>query len=512
MNNFTQSHIKALFRVLSLPQPRCFITLIITGIIIASIGFIEDAEAKATLILEGITDSDITQAVEHQIVIDESVDGHLIDVTTVDGIVTLSGSVDNILAKNQALRIAEALRGVRSVINRIQVMPIVRSDNEILRDVKAALTNNYVTSNYDITAEVKNSIVTLTGRVGSWDAKELVKKVVSGVKGIIGIENKITIDYDAHRLDSEIEAEIKQRFTFDPFLNHDLIEIAVSNGSVTLQGQVNSSATKSRAYNRSWVLGVTSVDISKLEVIPKANSAFLKESALLVRTDDTIKKSLEDALRYDPRTAPFDVVLDVYKGTVTLVGTVGSLQAKRAAEQDAKNTTGVRRVKNHLKVRLDNPPEDSVILKKVLNGLNRDPIVDRYDITVKVKNRKVYLSGTVDTYYEWERADLIAAEIFGVLDVINDLKVNRNWTKKADEHIKEDIQNELLWSIYVDGDDISVSVVNGIVTLDGIIEDRQELEAAIKNAFEGGAQGVRCHLKDNQGNTYYGEYYDPNVL
>jgi osmotically-inducible protein OsmY len=495
--------------VLSPPQPRPFIALILSGIIITSIGFLEDADAKPPLLLEGITDSDITQAVEHQIAVSERIDGHLIDVTTIDGVVMLSGSVDNILAKNQARRVAEALRGVRSVINRIQVMPVARSDNELLRDVKTALTSNYVTSNYGINAEVKNSIVTLTGRVGSWDAKELVKKVVSGIKGIIGIENKITINYDAPRLDSAIEAEIKQRFNFDPFLNPDLIHFAVSNGSVTLQGQVNSAATKSRAYNRSWVLGVTSVDISEVEVIPKVNSAFLKESALLVRTDDTIKKALEDALRYDPRTAPFDIVLDVYKGTVTLVGTVGSLQAKKAAEQDAKNTTGVRRVKNHLKVRLDNPPEDSLIREKVLSGLNRDPIVDRYDVTVKVKKRKVYLSGTVDTYYEWERADVIASEIFGVLDVINDLKVKRNWTKKTDEHIKEDIENELLWSIYVDGDDISVSVVNGIATLDGIIEDRQELEAAIKNAFEGGAQGVRCHLKDNQGNTYYGEYYDP---
>ena len=88
--------------------------------------------------------------------------------------------------------------------------------------------------------------------------------------------------------------------------------------------------------------------------------------------------------------------------------------------------------------------------------------------------------------------------------------VYNNYSSVWVKHIKEDIENELLWSIFVDGDNISVSVINGIATLDGIIEDRQELEAAIKNAFEGGAQGVRCHLQDNQGNTYYGEYYDPN--
>jgi osmotically-inducible protein OsmY len=40
-------------------------------------------------------------------------------VNTRDGIVTLSGWVDNLLAKERAGQIAESVKGVRAVVNRI---------------------------------------------------------------------------------------------------------------------------------------------------------------------------------------------------------------------------------------------------------------------------------------------------------------------------------------------------------------------------------------------------------
>jgi len=43
--------------------------------------------------------------------------------------------------------------------------------------------------------------------------------------------------------------------------------------------------------------------------------------------------------------------VEVQAGTVILRGTVSSLGAKHAAEQDARNTIGVQSVRNHLTVK-----------------------------------------------------------------------------------------------------------------------------------------------------------------
>ena len=73
-----------------------------------------------------------------------------------------------------------------------------------------------------------------------------------------------------------------------------------------------------------------------------------QEHALL--SDEEIKNAIIDAFSYDPRVSPFNLDISVNIGVVTLSGRVNNLNAKRAAEQDVKNTIGVWGVKNHLKV------------------------------------------------------------------------------------------------------------------------------------------------------------------
>jgi len=75
-----------------------------------------------------ITDAEITQAVDTELLLSKAVPSHLIDVSVADGIVELTGSVDNILARKRATEIAETIKGVRAVVNRILVNPVPRSD------------------------------------------------------------------------------------------------------------------------------------------------------------------------------------------------------------------------------------------------------------------------------------------------------------------------------------------------------------------------------------------------
>ncbi|HEU4685342.1 MAG TPA: BON domain-containing protein [Nitrospira sp.] len=65
---------------------------------------------------------------------------------------------------------------------------------------------------------------------------------------------------------------------------------------------------------------------------------------------------------------------------------------------------------------------------------------------------------------------------------------------KADQQLKRDVESELTWSPFVDADKVNVSVRNGIVTLSGKVEDEDEVQAAIDNAYEAGARRVISKL------------------
>lgn len=61
---------------------------------------------------------------------------------------------------------------------------------------------------------------------------------------------------------------------------------------------------------------------------------------------------------------------------------------------------------------------------------------------------------------------------------------------KADLRIKLDVKWELSMSPSLDGDHIHVTVRDGVVTLHGTVEDQAGIEAATRNATEGGAKKV----------------------
>ena len=52
------------------------------------------------------------------------------------------------------------------------------------------------------------------------------------------------------------------------------------------------------------------------------------------------------------------------------------------------------------------------------------------------------------------------------------------------------IEDKLCWSPWVNLDDISVKVANGVATLTGNADNWFEIDRATEDAFEGGAQQV----------------------
>lgn len=465
-------------------------------------------------------DKDITNAVDNELFLNATTPSYLIDVVTEDGIVTLNGSVDNILAKDRAVKIARTVRGVRAVVDKIDVDAPYRSDDILESDVNNALLSDPATDSYEINVNAINGLIMLTGTVESWQEKQLSEYIAKGVIGVKSVTNNITVNYKTDRSDFEIEKEIEQSLNNDIRIDDALIKVSVENGKVELSGTVGSASEKSLAQTKAWTAGVRLVNGEGLNVKEWARDENLRKNKYVFKTDIEIRDAVKDAFLYDPRVLSFNPDISVSYGVVTLTGAVDNLKAKRAAEQDAKNVVGVFRVKNYLKVRPTFIPEDKDLETDIKTALMKDPVVEKWEVDVTANNGVVYLNGRVDSYYEKSKAEDLASRIKGVISVQNNLSVYDDndyyfynyygWNTfyppyhvdvvdnyKSDDAIKEDIIDELWWSPFVNEDEVNVSVKNREAILTGTVDTKREKLYAEINALEGGAKNVENNITVN---------------
>ena len=281
------------------------------------------------------TDAEINVAVVNHLLYDSSVPTNEIDTVTSDGIVTLSGTAPNILAKERATMVAEAIKSVRSVVNTIVVEPIKRTDEEILNDVEAALQADPVMDIYEVKPTVANGTVTLTGTVDSWHEKQFATSVAKGVKGVKLVTNDVTVSSKTTRPDSEIAAEIESILERDVWVEDALIHTEVKDGKVTLSGSVGSFAEKQRTQSDVWTPGIKAMDDEGLRVEPWAMAG-------------SMRKEIKVADWSDPYVDRYPIGVSAMKGTVNLTGKVDSHHEKSQAEDVASVVSGVTAVNNSI--------------------------------------------------------------------------------------------------------------------------------------------------------------------
>jgi osmotically-inducible protein OsmY len=369
------------------------------------------------------TDSWINNSIQSDFLLDQKISRNWIDVFTDHGIVTVSGTAFDLLTKDQAIQIAESIRGVRGVIDRINVMPVSRSDDDIRKDIVLALLQDPATESYQIAVGVKDAAVTLSGAVGSRAESKLAARISEGVRGAKEIHNDLRVVYKTKRTDAAIAADVKVALQWDIWLNGDSIYSEVKNDEVTLKGTVGTEAAKLRAVADVSVIGVSAVNDSRLQVSGWGPDDMRRNSAHPVRTDVEIKHAVESAFRRDPRVAPFSPDVSVDGGVVTLSSSVDNLKAKTAACHDARNIVGVRSVDNLLLVRPSNSPQDGETGKNLKAALLRDPLVIGSQVTVEVLNGIATLSGDVEDSLEISEAVDDASRTKGVVSVRNHLEV-----------------------------------------------------------------------------------------
>jgi osmotically-inducible protein OsmY len=444
---------------------------------------------------EEITDANITLAVDRQLAHDQNIPANLITTSTANGVVTLTGAVDNLLAKERSEKIAATVKGVRSVINLITVLPFPsRTDEEIKYDIIRKLLADPVTEADEIKVQVKDGVATLSGVVDSYQEGVLAGKVAEGVDGVVELQNDLTFIPKEDRSDTEIQTEIRDRFYWDVWVNDAAFRIEVHKGEVKISGTARSVEEMNRVEYLAWVAGVKSVDTSNVEVDWSKGKSMVRDREPEEPSDSDIRKAVTAAFTYDPRLSSSTFEVLVENGFVTLTGTAATILEKNAAGDDARDTEGVLRVKNMIKVQPPNRISDEDIRKSVEAAYKNSPYVTESQVDVSVVLGRVYLNGTVESFFEKDKAGELAAKQKGVVDVQNNLAVYKGKPGSEDWEILEDIRTELWWSPFVDAKKVKVSVKNGVAYLSGEVDTLNEKAAAEKNAYEGGAKAVINNL------------------
>lgn len=115
-----------------------------------------------------------------------------IPVKVENGILTLSGEVDQFYQSDEAERDVWRLSGVRDVVNFVKVRRHTQPA-DIGDRIRRALERSADLEAGHITASVKDGVVILRGTVGAWIERETAERAARAAPGVVSVKNEITI-------------------------------------------------------------------------------------------------------------------------------------------------------------------------------------------------------------------------------------------------------------------------------------------------------------------------------
>jgi osmotically-inducible protein OsmY len=214
-----------------------------------------------------------------------------------------------------------------------------RTDEEIKADVLEELKWDTRVSPNEVGVVVKDGIVTLTGWVDSYLKKIAAEEAAHRVRGVKAVANDIEVRLpgSAERTDADLAKAVLNALQWEADIPAGKIDVTVSQGWVTLKGEVEYGFQKrmaERAVERlAGVKGVTNLIMVKPQVTPS-----------------DLKEKIEKALVRNAATDARNIQVEVQGNKVILRGTVRSYAEKKEAEDTAWAAPAVTEVEDRIVV------------------------------------------------------------------------------------------------------------------------------------------------------------------
>jgi hyperosmotically inducible protein len=152
----------------------------------------------------------ITMKIHSAYIPEQALEGSNIDVDTTNGVVTLNGTVPTDAAKGRAVALAKATDGVKSVTDKLRVVPsdtkpgaardtaakAGRSVNDgwIKSKIYAQFLTDWKTlEDSDIDVDVAKGVVTLKGTVKTEAAKNRAGTIAKGTDGVTSVNDNLRV-------------------------------------------------------------------------------------------------------------------------------------------------------------------------------------------------------------------------------------------------------------------------------------------------------------------------------
>lgn len=172
-----------------------------------------------------------------------------IGVTVKDGIVTLTGVVDNYTKKSEAENAAKNVAGVKAVVEKIEVKFNVLSAKTSDEDIAMVIVNAFKWSwrvpDNMVKVKVESGWVTLDGVVEYKYQSEAANDTVKNLMGVTGVSNNIKIKSSTEEMIEKEDIELALKRNWSIYDND--ITVNVSGHKATLTGTVDSWYQKDEA-------------------------------------------------------------------------------------------------------------------------------------------------------------------------------------------------------------------------------------------------------------------------
>jgi len=208
------------------------------------------------------TNTQLQKAVLAELEWEPRVDASQVGVATVNGVVTLTGSVPSYPERIAADQAVKRVAGVKGIVNDLEVhLPgsSQREDTDLAQAALRALKWDVMVPADSVTIRVAHGWLTLEGTLEQEYQRNAAERAVRHLRGLRGCVNNIELKprVTETQVRHRIQAALKRRAEFDA----NQVKVAVEGSRVTLKGVVHSWREHDDAVNAAWDAGgVSSVE------------------------------------------------------------------------------------------------------------------------------------------------------------------------------------------------------------------------------------------------------------